>query len=141
MGANDDLESWLGSQPLGAPVEIAGESVYLHLHRQGAELGAHLLRRPDQTQIDEALRLGFWGALKFDAGMAMSADDEYLILNRWLPGVTGWSGARQALEDLLNELLQWRAMLARPLATQAPGNGMRDERQVRDALLRAKVRR
>ncbi|HEY8024617.1 MAG TPA: hypothetical protein VIF60_08640 [Burkholderiaceae bacterium] len=138
MGADDDLESWLSSQPLGAPVEMAGESVYLHVRRQGAELGAHLLRRPDQTQIDEALRLGFLGALKFDAGMAMSADDEYLILNRWLPGVSGWSGARHALEDMLNQLMQWRAMLARPSATHAAGSGMRDERQVRDALLRAK---
>jgi len=141
MGADDDLQRWLRAQPLDTPVEIAGESVYLRVGRYGAELGAHLLRHPDQEQVDAALRLGFWGALKFDAGMAMSVDDEYLILNRWLPGVTSWSGADHALEDLLNQLLRWRAALAQACPASAAVSGTRDERHVRDALVREMGRR
>lgn len=111
MWSADDLQEWLQAQPLDTPIDINGESVYLNVEANGAELGAYLLHGHVQSQLREALLQGFSSAIEFDAGLAQSADGNSLTLTQWLPGVSSWEQAAHALENLLNQLSVWRAEL------------------------------
>jgi hypothetical protein len=111
MSSDDDLQEWLQAQPLDTPVEINGESVYLKVEANGAELGAFLLHGHAQSQLREALLQGFSSAIDFDAGLGQSADGNSLTLTQWLPGVFSWRQAADSLERLLNQLSVWRAAL------------------------------
>jgi hypothetical protein len=54
---------------------------------------------------------GFRSATMFDAGLGLTADGKVLVLNQWLPRVSSWPEAAQSLENLLNQLGEWRADL------------------------------
>lgn len=118
MLSDSDLQAWLNAQPLDTPVEINGESVYLNVGANGAELGAILLHDYTPGQLREALLQGFSSAIDFDAGLGLSADGNSLTLTQWLPNVYSWRQAADALEHLLNQLSVWRAALE-PAATRA----------------------
>lgn len=131
MFSDEELAQWLRAQPLDAPVAIDGESVYLAIHRDGAELGAYLTRAYTQEQLQQALRQGFSSAIDFDAGLGQSSDGDSLVLTQWLPGVTGWPQAAQPLDNLLNQLTLWRAALAPPPSTRAADLHNRVEHRLR----------
>lgn len=134
MDADRDLERWLDSLPLDETVEIDGESVYLKIHAAGAELGACLFRSCTQTQLQEALRMGFASAITHEAGLGLSADGKALLLTQWLPQVQRWPQAAKALENLLNQAATWRAALASRTANEAVGAADRHERRLRTLL-------
>ena len=108
---NGELKQWLQEQPLEEPVEIDGEVIYLTVRDDGAELGAYLLENHSLPQLENAMRNGFRSATMFDAGLGLTADGKVLVLNQWLPRVSSWPEAAQSLENLLNQLGEWRADL------------------------------
>ncbi|HYD61650.1 MAG TPA: hypothetical protein VEC35_14890 [Noviherbaspirillum sp.] len=133
MDVYGDLERWLDSLPLDEAVEIDGETVFLKIHAAGAELGVCLLRTCTQTQIQDALRMGFASAITHDAGLGLSADGKDLLLTQWLPQAKRWTQAAKALENLLNQTATWRAALA-PRAAESVGVADRHERRLRTLL-------
>jgi hypothetical protein len=110
---SDDIARWLADLPADAPLVLDGESAYLLVADDGAELGGVLLRAASDAQLDEAACCGFQGARSFEAGLALR-DDGALVLSRWLPGAASWVDAAAALEQLFNQLAMWRAALAPP---------------------------
>lgn len=130
-----DLEKLLARQPLGAPVELNGETAYLKPGEGGAELGVHLINNTSPMQIEEAMKKGFQSALEFEAGLACTLDGNTLVLSRWLPHVSSWAGAAPFLEQLVNQVCAWRAMLAPPAEHRA-GNAVsaRTEQRLRALL-------
>jgi len=129
---SDELEQWLLSLPLGEPVEIDGERVYLSLASEGAELGLILLPRPSEAEVAVAMRTGFQGALDYEAGLALSADDGDLLLSRWIAGAEAWSDVGDALEDLLSQASLWRAVAAG--GSELTEDVQRDEARMRRAV-------
>ena len=117
-----DTEQWLQSLPVGSPVAIDGFEVWLKTFPVGAELGAHLLHRFSEAELQEALAQGFEGAIEFDAGFGLSPDGESLCLSQWLPGIGGWLEAAEPLEKLLDqvEMLRERIDPARKALTRDP---------------------
>lgn len=109
---NNSLEQWLQELPLDEAVEIDGESVFLKVQQQGAELGVYLANAYTGRMLAEALRTGFQSALSFDAGLGVSGEGNHLTLSRWLPHAESWTDASEALEDLLNQAAMWRAAMA-----------------------------
>lgn len=133
MFSSDEQARWLAAQPVGVPVAIGNESVYLRLRPGGAELGAYLWQGASVAQLHEALKQGFASAREYDAALALGPDGGALVLNQWLPRVGGWPEAAAALELLLRQLALWRGELA-PRERVAPGAGGRDERRMRTLL-------
>lgn len=129
-----ELERQLQSFPLDQPVRIEDESVYLKVDRDGAELGIHFLESVSDQQLQEALQLGFQNALEFDAGWAISDDGSILLLTQWLPGVSSWMEATEALEQLLNqvELLRTLESITSAKAEHSPN---RHEQHIRSKLM------
>ncbi len=123
MRQDDDLMPWLAAQALGVAVRIDGESVYLRAGVGGAELGAYLWSDYTSVQLEDAMRQGFAGALEFEAGLGCAPDGPGLVLSQWLPQVDDWRGAAPALEQLLNQLAQWRAALAPARPGRRPTHG------------------
>jgi hypothetical protein len=138
MSTDDEFGQWLQAQPLDEPVEIDGESVYLKVRQNGAELGAYLIYSYTQTQLQDALKHGFNSATRFDAGLGKTPDGNDLVLNQWLPNVTGWSEAAGPLENLLNQLSMWRAALVPPKVIQMDSLPNRNEQRLRMLFLGAK---
>lgn len=110
--AADDLEKWLLSLPLEEPCNIDGENVYLRLGPDGAELGVILMTSPSGAQMAEAMRTGFQSALEYEAGLALGAAGDELVINRWIDGVEAWSDVGEALEGILNQAALFRAAMA-----------------------------
>lgn len=111
MSSDDGLQEWLQEQPFNIPININGESVYLKVEENGAELGAFLIHDHSPPQLREALLQGFSSAIDFDAGLGKSADGNSLTLSQWLPEVSSWQQAAGFLECLLNQLSAWRELL------------------------------
>jgi len=128
-----ELDEWLQSLPLGEPVDIDGESVYLKPDGDGAELGVEFLEEASEEQIQDALQKGFQMAMEFDAGWALAPDGGKLLLAQWLPRVTDWTEAADALELLLNQVAMLRAMEAEP-REEVTETMSRDERRIRSKL-------
>ncbi|MDB5772255.1 MAG: hypothetical protein JWM42_2629 [Burkholderia sp.] len=126
---NDEVEQWLQTLPLNETVNVEGEFFFLNIHPEGAELGVNFLRSYTQEQLEEALRLGFWSALEFDAGFSVAEDEELLLLAQWLPDVNSWADAYVPFENLLNQV----QALRETLSTQKPMNSESnwDEQRVR----------
>lgn len=103
---------WLADLPADAPLTLDGESAYLTVAEDGAELGVYLLSGATDAQLEDAARTGFQSARQFDAGLALREDGSTLVLCQWLPDVASWEDAAGALEQLLNQLAMWRAALA-----------------------------
>jgi hypothetical protein len=131
MSTEDDLSQWLRSQPLDVPVEIDGESVYLKVRNDGAELGVVLIQSYTRAQLHEALRQGFNSATQFEASLGRTPDGNHLVLNQWLPNVSGWTDAGPALESLLNQLSMWRAALAPTKVIEMDKVTSRNEQRLR----------
>jgi hypothetical protein len=129
---------WLAAQPLGQPIAIGDEYVYLRVGDGGAELGAYLLRDYAQAQLEDALRHGFYNAAWFDAGVGCSADGRTLVLHQWLPRVSGWQQADEALDNLLKQLNMWRAELMPTTAAAKDKAAVRTEQRLRDQFTKAK---
>src|SRR5450830_222915 len=123
---SEELEQWLQGLPLGEPFDVGGESVYLQVTEDGAELGVILVPEPTDAQIIESMRSGFQFALDFEAGLAISDDSGALVLNRWLPQAETWADVAEALEDILNQAGLWR------IATK-PSTGRQPEEMSRAA--------
>ncbi|MTV41099.1 hypothetical protein [Duganella radicis] len=136
----DELERQLQGFPLEEPVSIDGESVYLRVGRDGAELGAVFLEEMNERQLQEALQLGFQSALEFDAGWALSDDGASLLLTQWLPDARDWTAAPEALERLLNQVELLRALAASAPAEDSREHdaGGREEQRMRSKLMREK---
>jgi hypothetical protein len=131
----DDLEQQVQGLPLDEPVTVEGESVYLRVLQEGAELGLVFMESITSRQLHDAMQLGFQSALEFDAGWALTDDGATLLLTRWLPDAQGWTDVPEALEQLLNQAAQLRTLAAVTGAAPDPG-GSRDERQMRARLMR-----
>ncbi|MET3133295.1 hypothetical protein AAKU55_003585 [Oxalobacteraceae bacterium GrIS 1.11] len=134
MRHSAELAQWLPTQLLDTPVRMAGESVYLRVRADGAELGAYLWHDATPQQLEDALKQGFSSALEFDAGLAL--DGRGVVLSLWLPSARGWQDAADALENLLNQLARWRAGTAPGgVAPRAPApRGDRHEQRMRSFL-------
>jgi hypothetical protein len=130
---SDELEPQLHDFPLDEPVSIDGESVYLRVHQDGAELGAHFLESVTERQLQDALQLGFQSALEFDAGWALSDDGASLMLTQWLPGVRDWPEVSDPLERLLNQVELLRTLVT-ITGTRPEQGASRDERRFRSKL-------
>lgn len=117
MSYEADVMQWLRDLPVGKSVEIDGETVCLDVQQGGAILHGRLLYPYSQAQLQDALQCGFQSALTHQAGVGVSADGSELVLNRWLPKVRSWTEAAGALEDLLNQLVEWREAMA-PASTE-----------------------
>lgn len=112
MSANDEILQWLQDLPLNQPVDINGQSVYLKVFDDGAELGAILIRSHTMADCIAALQMGFSSAIQYDAGLSESADGKALLLTRWLPHAKTWLDAQGPLDNLLSQVATWRAALA-----------------------------
>ena len=121
MFTQQDLERWLASLSTGAPLRIGAETLSLEARPAdgGALLSAALYPDHSPAQLERALRLGFDSALHFCAGLGLSANGRDLLLCRWLPQVDHWLAAAPAIEELLNQLADWRATLAETEAEAA----------------------
>lgn len=134
----EDREQQLQGLPLDEPVAVDGETVYLRLYQDGAELGAQFLEAANGRQLQDAVQLGFQSALAFDAGWGLSDDGETLLLTRWLPGAQGWADAAEALEQLLAQVELLRTLVA--VVSVRPEHGAsRDERLIRSKLMRGEL--
>ena len=130
-----ELERKLQAFPLDEPVSIDGESVYLKVDLDGAELGVHFLESVTDQQLQDVLQLGFQNAMEFDAGWALSSDGSTLLLTQWLPGVRDWTQASEALEQLLNQVEVLRTLEV-ITSTKTEHNSSRDEQRVRSKLMK-----
>lgn len=128
---DDELQAWLAQLPLGNTVDIDGESIYLKVHAEGAELGALLISAPSPQQVQLALEAGFSHAREFDAGLAYLSSENKLMLTQWLPGVYSWLDAVDALERLLDQLASSRAAGTMHAAARVAVGINRDERRFR----------
>lgn len=138
MDDHDQLTRWLREQPLGARVAIDGETVWLRPGEGGAELAACLWPDPSGEQLQAALGHGFASALSFEAGLGLSGDG--LVLSCWLPACSGWRDAAPALEQLLDQLASWRAVLAAPRDRTGPAASVtRQEQRMRQLLAGARA--
>ncbi|SRR5450830_956860 len=129
--AADNLEQWLENLPLDEPVDIDGETVFLKLQPQGAELGVYLVPAFTGAALNEAMRSGFQCALDFHAGLSVEGPD--LLLTQWLPQVESWLEAAEALESILNQTGMWRALMV-STSTVEQDNRSRSETRVRKLL-------
>lgn len=134
MLSEDEVRHWLEQQALNAPVQLGAESVRLNVTEQGAELLAILLPGYQSEQLQQALLLGFSGAIEFEAGLGLSEDGTSLTLAQWLPGVSGWPQASLPLEQLLNQLSAWRAQLMPLVAVPKLSSSERNEQRWRARL-------
>lgn len=107
MQAND-LDAWLANLPLDRFVEIGSEKVSLNRYAGGAELAVHLSTSTTPGQFALMLQNGFPSALRFDAGLALRADEGMLMLTQWLPAAKSWMDAAEALEKILHQTDAWR---------------------------------
>jgi hypothetical protein len=132
----DALGAWLQRQPLNVPLRIDGESVCLRLLDGGAELAVRLWADAGPALLQQALLQGFASACEFDAGLGIGSDGREVLLSRWLPGARGWGGLGQPLEELLNQVASWRAVLLPEEARRQPprGGAGREERRMRSLL-------
>ena len=132
-----EVEKWLEALPLNEPVNIDGESVYLKVSEDGAELGVHFMEEVTDQQIQDALQQGFQNALEFNAGWSLSSDGSILLLSQWLPGVGGWMEVAETLEQLLNQVEQLRMMevISNVKTENIPS---RDEQRFRSRLMEKK---
>lgn len=128
---DDELEQRLQTFALDEPVSIHGESVYLRLEQDGAELGAYFLEAPTDRQLHDALQLGFQSALEFDAGWALSDDGNALLLTQWLPQVQGWAEVPEALELLLSQIELLRTLF-NMAGDRTDVSASRDQRRFRN---------
>jgi hypothetical protein len=126
----EHIEQWLASLPVGEPVALDGETVYLHPRHDGAELGCYLLRNFNQAQLEDAARAGFQSARDYAAGLAVDESAHALVLNRWLPGARDWTDVAAPLEELLNQVGLWRALLA-PTRVRRDDSATQEEQRVR----------
>lgn len=126
---SDDIARWLADLPADAPLVLDGETAYLQVAADGAELGAVLLRAASDAQLEDTARIGFQGARQFEAGLALR-DDGALVLSRWLPQVARWQDAAAPLEQLMNQLALWRAALA-PAQPRQHAAADRSEQRIR----------
>lgn len=131
--SNENTEEWLKGLPLDELVHIDGDSVFLRLHPEGAELGVRLLADANDAGLADALRTGFQGALEFDAGLGWEAEGNALVLTQWLAGTASWSEAAEALEKILNQASMWRAAMA-PAAVRQEKSSRRVEERFRKLL-------
>ena len=138
MQMDDEIEQWLLELPLDVPIDIDGESVYLKVHSDGAELGAYLVHSYSSAQLQDALKQGFQSALQFDAGLGRTPDGRSLVLTQWLPDVRYWFEAAEPLERLLNQLSMWRTALASGKVQQTNTLETRNEQRLRMLLRGAK---
>jgi hypothetical protein len=138
MAGGDEFEQWLQAQPLDEPVEIDGESVYLKVRPKGAELGVFLIHSYTQSQLRDALKQGFNSARQYDAGLGRTPDGNNLVLNQWLPHVSGWSQAVLPMENLLNQVSMWRASLVAPKVIKMESMANRNEQRLRMMVLATK---
>jgi hypothetical protein len=125
MSYEADVMQWLQALPFGEDVEIDDEIVRLDVRPDGAVLCARLLSSYSHVQLQDALQCGFESALSWQAGLGLSADGNALVLDRWLPGVRDWTGAADALEELLEQLAEWREMMA-PVVQEKKLHSVRD---------------
>lgn len=125
---DESTEQWLRALPLDEPVEIDGQSVFLRVQPDGAELGVRLLANATDANLADALRTGFQGALEFDAGLGWEQDGRGLVLTQWLAGVAAWSEVPEALEKILNQASLWRAAMSPVAARREPGTARVEER-------------
>lgn len=130
-----ELERTLKTFPLDEPVSIDGESVYLRVDLDGAELGVHFLESVTDQQLQDVLQLGFQSAMEFDAGWALSSDGNTLLLTQWLPGARDWTQVSEALEQLLNQVEVLRTLEV-ITSTKTEHNSSRDEQRVRSKLMK-----
>ena len=130
-----ELERKLQAFPLDEQVSIDGESVYLKVDLDGAELGVHFLESVTDQQLQDVLQLGFQNAMEFDAGWALSSDGSTLLLTQWLPGVRDWTQASEALEQLLNQVEVLRTLEV-ITSTKTEHNSSRDEQRVRSKVMK-----
>lgn len=131
--SDDSTEQWLGALPLDEPVDIDGESVFLRIQPDGAELGVRLLGGATDANLADALRTSFQCALDFDAGLGWEQDGAGLVLTQWLAGVAAWSEVPEALEKILNQASLWRAAMA-PVAARREPDARRVEERFRKLL-------
>lgn len=96
--------SMLDELPINQKVELDGIAVQLEVMPSGAILSAELNDHFKLVSVTHYLQLGFSSALEFDAGLAFDSERQRLVLSQWLPGVSNWFGAADALESLLNQV-------------------------------------
>lgn len=137
MSIDEDTMQVLAAMPLDEPVEIDGESVYLRVVPDGAELGLLLIPAYTQSQLQDVLKKAFQSAMQFDAGLGQTADGRTLVLTQWLPGVNGWTDAAQPLENLLNQASMWRSLLAPVKSSVATHVESRNEQRLRELFMGA----
>lgn len=135
MLSEDEVELYLQEQAVNLPVQLAGESVRLDVSVHGAQLSATLLSGYQSEQLQQALALGFSGAIEYEAGLGISEDGANLILTQWLPKVRDWQQAAPALEQLLNQLSSWRATLKSSQASLRSTGAVKSELLWRTRLL------
>lgn len=133
-----ETRDWLAEQPLGQPINIGTEYVYLTVRDDGAELGAYLIQNYAQIHLETAMRNAFYSATWFNAGLGRTADGKTLVLNLWLPHVSGWQEAVEPLENLLNQLRLWRAELMPSTEKRPDKVADRTEQRLRSLLTGAK---
>ncbi|BEV15656.1 hypothetical protein HBDW_24440 [Herbaspirillum sp. DW155] len=110
--STESPDHWLQTLPLDEPVVIDGETVFLRVRQEGAELGVYLGGRPSDSALAETMRVSFQSAREFEAGLAWEPEGG-LVLSRWVAGASGWHDLAEPLEQLLNQLALWRAALSR----------------------------
>jgi hypothetical protein len=132
-----ETEEWLDGFALASPVAVGDIEVCLTVFPTGAILDACVFRDCTDAQLLDALRMGFRGALEFEAGYSVSRDSAALHLSQWLPGVGGWLEAAEPLERILNQVDTIRAGVnpLPPKATIDPLQ-LREEHRMRMKLSR-----
>jgi hypothetical protein len=126
--STDSPEQWLKSLPLDELVNIDGESVFLRVQPEGAELGVCLIVNASDATLADALRTSFQGALEFEAGLGWEQDGQRLVLTQWLPSVGAWSDVPEALEKILNQASLWRAAMSQVEVRQEKSSRRVEER-------------
>lgn len=109
----NDVESWLEKLPVGKPVTVEGEPVFLRVGENGTELGVILFTAPTDAQLIDVSRIGFQSAMQYSAGLGIWEEEDAVVLSRWLPHVTSWPEAAEPLEELLDQAALWRSALDR----------------------------
>lgn len=127
--------------PVNEAVNVDGIQIRLQISDSGAVLSAELGIELTAESTQRCLELGFSNALEFDAGLAMNAARRHLLLTRWLPDVTAWSDAENALESLLNQVDVFHAVLQKSNVkkSEMPARGL--SRQEEEKRLRARFLR
>ncbi|RAN49088.1 hypothetical protein RB25_07425 [Herbaspirillum rubrisubalbicans] len=110
-------DHWLQTLPLDEPVVIDGETVFLRVQPEGAELGVYLAGQPSDSALADAMRVSFQSAREFEAGLGWEPDAGP-VLSRWIAGASGWHDLAEPLEQILNQLALWRAAMSRAHSSQ-----------------------